>query len=418
MADSDTQGGSRLNLTALGVGAAALTTVIASLSTTGSIGRVIRNDPDTLAVALLLVLVGAGALAAAGLPLTSGLAETMLSVLGLVLTLTGLVIGAIVGVTTAREHPEQPSLTAEYSQADRHLKGTVKTGTLTADSRVVVIVDGLRVMEGGDHYRLNTLLQTYAGPDGEGNVNVPIDLTIPAGRFDAVGINSWTEKDPHSDVAATERPASEATTEATATPEAEGAAAVTGTTEGQNARSCNYDRRVSTFPDERSRTKVGCLILPVTPVPRRPRVTLSWQGTGSDTARVEAHVLARNVPAPLYAGEPACTKADLQAPDDGRDPPCARRDERGAGVALVVVSGPPVKGRVLYRAVLEPNRNGYLKDSVQLAVPERVRTVCAVSAFVYEGAPYPTLQCPETKVSTDRAIAEIHRYPAPSKKDP
>jgi hypothetical protein len=128
VADPDTQGGSRLNLTALGVGAAALTTVIASLSTTGSIGRVIRNDPDTLAVALLLVLVGAGALAAAGLPLTSGLAETMLSVLGLVLTLTGLVIGAIVGVTTAREHPERPSLTAEYSQADRHLKGTVKTG--------------------------------------------------------------------------------------------------------------------------------------------------------------------------------------------------------------------------------------------------------------------------------------------------
>ena len=49
MADPAGEGGSRLNLTALGVGAAGLTTVIAGLSTTGTIGRIIRNDPEVLA---------------------------------------------------------------------------------------------------------------------------------------------------------------------------------------------------------------------------------------------------------------------------------------------------------------------------------------------------------------------------------
>ena len=307
MADSGDEGGSRLNLTALGVGAAGLTTVIAGLSTTGTIGRVIRNDPEVLAVALMLVLFGAAALAAAGLPLTSGYTEAVFSIIGLELTVAGLILGALAGALTAEQHPEEPSVTAKLTQADRHLTGTVKAGTLTAKSRVVVIVDGLRVVgEKGSRYRVNTLMQTYAGPDGEGNVNVPIDLTVPAGRFDAIGINSWTEPDPlreDDDAAATATPTSTATSTSTST---------SGTTQEddgerpENERSCRYDRRVSTDPTARARARIGCLILPLSPVPRRPRVTISWMGAGDEAARVEVSVLARNAPVPLYAGELAC----------------------------------------------------------------------------------------------------------------
>ena len=60
----------------------------------------------------------------------------------------------------------------------------------------------------------------------------------------------------------------------------------------------------------------------------------------------------------------------------------------------MVFGGPPKKGRVLYRAILEPNANGYLKESIQLAVPKKIRTICAVSAFVYEGGKHPTAKCP------------------------
>ena len=109
---------------------------------------------------------------------------------------------------------------------------------------------------------------------------------------------------------------------------------------------------------------------------------------------------------------------DLE-PNDDTDLPCARREERGAGVALVVRGGPPKSEELLYRAILEPNGNGYLKQSVQLAVPTSIRRVCAVTAYVYEGGTYPRFDCPESEIATERAIAEIRRPASePEKKDP
>lgn len=376
-------GGGRLNLTALGVGAAGLTAVIAGLSTTGTMGRVIRNDPDALAIALVLVIAGAAAFAAAGLPLTHGFGEVVFSVLGLELTLAGLVIGAITGVRTAGEHPEQPTITASFPSAGMHLTGTAKAGDLTVDRRVVVLVEGLRVTSNGERYQPTTLLQTYAGPDGEGSVSVALDLHVPAGRFDAVGINSWTEHVPtpggkEDDAAAT------------------------------NDRSCNYDRRVSAAPSERAKTKIGCLVLPVSPVPRRPRLVLSWPGEGPASDRVEVRVAARNSPVPLFAAEIACSALDLKV-EGKKEPRCQQRHERGAGVALVVLGDPPRKGRVLYRTILQPNRDGYLNETIQVLLPPKVRIVCAAAKFVRDDGGYPSPLCPATTIRADRSVAEARR---------
>jgi hypothetical protein len=159
-------------------------------------------------------------------------------------------------------------------------------------------------------FAAHTLQQTYVGPDGDGKFDVPVDARIPAGRFDAVGIRSWTEKDPKS-----------------------------GGIQDARERPCeNYPRKVSylSSPTQRSRVReagTGCLILPLPQIPASPRLSLTWSGEGKSSDRLVVGVATDNAPTRLN-GERACPAADSTA--QSKAPPCTPGEGKAVRVAVQV----------------------------------------------------------------------------------
>jgi hypothetical protein len=136
---------------ALILGVAALFTVLGSFTLTGTVGRVMRNEPGDFRVAIVLLLVGAAVFAAAALPFTKGIVQSTLSVMGIGLTAAGLASGLATALGTA-DDSERPAISAALSDDGLQLKGKVTAANLSSDTRLVLIVDGLVTTEDGKQF--------------------------------------------------------------------------------------------------------------------------------------------------------------------------------------------------------------------------------------------------------------------------
>ena len=236
MADGDAPSDAgTVNFTALGVGASGLITLIGGLTVTGSVGRVLRNDPAQITWALVLVVLGAALLGAAGLPATGKPTEVVFSILGLELTLAGLIIAGVTAIGSGHE-AERPAITAKLDDSG-HLTGSVVAGNLSSDSSFVAVVEGMD----GPRSKPAELERTNIGPDGDGKVDLDLDVLVPAGRFQTVRVRGW-----------------------------------------------------SAAADGSDRAPGAVLSLPLAPAPASPSVETQWLGTKTDTDRLKVHVTAEN----------------------------------------------------------------------------------------------------------------------------
>jgi hypothetical protein len=367
--------GGKLEPGALVLGVTALLGAVGTFSLTGTTGRVLRNAPDEFAVALLLLLFGAAAFMWSALPLSSGPTQTIAAAVAIGLSLVGLAVGLVAAAGTA-DDDERPAISATLSGDGLHLTGTATAANLSAKARLVVLVDGLVAREGGS-YRSTTLLQAYVGPDSDGKVTQPLDLRLPPGRFDAVGIRSWTSKGA---TPIDEQPCSEYPRQA-ATP-------------------------VSKLAQEAAGT--GCLVLPLTPVPVGPRLSLRWDGDDAATSTsLRVGVATDNAPARLSASE-GCVPGPAGSAAPGRL--CAP-----ARVVVQVYGKTAKRTMLLYRAVLQPDAAGKLASVVHLPVPKVLDRICATAGFAYGTAGFPASGCPQVPIRPDYVLAELH---PPTQDDP
>jgi hypothetical protein len=229
MAD-DTGGAGTVNLTALGVGAGGLFTLVSGLAVTGSMGRVLRNAPTQITWAVVLVLLGAALLGAAGLPATGKPTEVVFSIVGLEVTLAGLVIAALAAATSGHD-VERPAIHAKLDESTHRLTGSVVAADLASDARLVAIVEGVGK-------KATPLERTEIGPDGDGKVDLDIDVRVPPGRFDSVRV------------------------------------------------------RARSVASDGSRLASGSVTLPLAPMAPSPSVQAHWAGTNADASRLAIQVTA------------------------------------------------------------------------------------------------------------------------------
>jgi hypothetical protein len=360
-AEQESTGG-RLNVAALTLGLGALVTALGTFSLTGTVGRVLRNHPEHFAAGLVLLLVGAALWTIAALPFTAGRVESALTLAGVLLSVAGLVVGLLPGVWIANDI-ERPALTLELTDDGLRLEGKVEVANLSSDSRLVLIVDGLSTESGGGRYDEVTIHQLFVGPDSDGNVDQPIDLRLPAGLFDAVGIRSWTEP-----------------------PEGD--------------RPCEtYARRVSLEGVKKAGT--GCLILPLPPIPASPRLSMNWEGSAREAKRLKVIVATDNAPTRLYAREGACP------PASSADRSLCPTEGRSVRVGLQVKAEARRGKRLLYRAFLRPDARGHLRAEVSLPVPDRFERICAEAGFIRARRSFATGGCPLKPQRNGRAAVEL-----------
>jgi hypothetical protein len=244
-----------VNPAALGLAATGVVTVVGGLSISGTVGRVLRNEPKAMAWALVVVLVGAALLGIAGLPATRKKTEIYLSIIGLELTAVGLIMAAVTGIGTAGDS-ERPLVSAEVSEAGRHLKGKVTAANLPSDAHFVAVVAGI-----GANASVEPFQRVDTGPDSEGKVELPLNVRIPAGQFTGVRVAAGDTDD-------------EATADVVAR--------------------CGDDGATD--------DATGCVDLPLAPIPGGPSVSAGWVGEKREADRVEVHLTSSNAPAVAAEG--------------------------------------------------------------------------------------------------------------------
>jgi hypothetical protein len=341
------------NIPALAAGVTSLFSVIGALTATGLLGRMERNEPEALLGAVLIVLLGAVMLVLAGLPITSGRSEIFATLVGTGLTVVGIgwVVGA--GIRDA-SHSELPALTFSLDAKDSLVKGSGKVGNLASDDRFALLVEGLRPGTEGRTWDAATLAQYYVGPDGEGKVDLPVEVNVPTKEgYTAVGIRAWSGDD----------------------------------------NSCRtYPRRGAGFSKEVKSTGAGCVWLRMPPAAAstdskgaasgaaKPSVSLSWVGHRVNATRVR---LAVSLP--------------------------------GAGPrAVVLVAGRRRSGEVrqIQRTVARVGTSGGYRTRLAVRVGPGFTRVCARADLIAKGARAPKRlrRCPLPRsVKIGSGGAELRR---------
>ena len=178
----------------------ALGALLAALTITGNaVGRMARNHPlatlgafDCAATAVFL-----GAIAAYGLPEGSRQERRVLQ-LGLGVLGTALVLGVYAGVQTWGDRTE-PSITVT-PRSSSVVTVSVSGNGLRSNDHLVVEVEQL--VRGPDEdgqptwTRGQPLYGASLGPNGAGEIDHTVTLTLPAGDFDDLGARAWVGAEP------------------------------------------------------------------------------------------------------------------------------------------------------------------------------------------------------------------------------
>jgi len=351
MAGGESQRGS-LNPAALIAGVATLLGVLSTITLTGTVGRVFRNHPDQLQEALAILVIGAAFFAAAGLPFSHGAGERMFSIAGLALTLFGLLIGLKAGAGSAAE-VERPEIAAHLGEDDLAIKGTVKVGNLSSKARLQLRVEGLRSGQHGAAGADAIFHRAVVGPDGDGKVDLPIDVGVPTGLYDKVRLRAWTTA-----------------------------------SEGNEPLRC-------TDPSTSEKVGTGCIVLSLAPVARSPQLTVQWRGQGQNERRLRIAVAADNAPSLSYA---RC--------DPTTD--CAVTDRSSARTAIRV-AGKRTGGKptLLYRALLRPDGRGDLDEVLLVPVRRRLGRICVDAFFMVDRDSLPERKCPATVAKPGHVTVQL-----------
>lgn len=184
----------RLNLTGVFGLVAPLAATIGLFKATGSIGRIQRDEPEGLLVAIGLVLAAgtmvtvATFLAGEGETAKGKRWERWLFGLAIVCTVLGFILAFSLVFKNASEEP-RPAITAALSNDQSELTAHVTASNLKTDHRLAIKVDLATVRPNMTVDAVHPFMadgslpleRTYVGPDSDGNVNQRITMWIPPG---------------------------------------------------------------------------------------------------------------------------------------------------------------------------------------------------------------------------------------------
>lgn len=247
----------KLDTASITAGVVAVLGVVASLTAAGAIQRVLRNHPWWFVGVLALVLIG-GLLWLLAALVGEG-AKRWLRILGAGAIAAG-AFGAMWVTARTANDAERPAISAAFDPDTQRFKATVTAGNLGSNETIVVAIDGLG--EGPPR----SLSQNYSGPDGDGKVEMNLDIPVPPGPYDRVGVRAWSRETPNCGL-----------------PNALGDAA-------------------AAIDEQSEKSGAACAIVPV-PV-ARPSVTAAWEGAGrkqesvsisASVAKVRSRVLAIDI---------------------------------------------------------------------------------------------------------------------------
>lgn len=176
---------------------APLVAAVALLTTTGTIGRVQRDEPEWFAVAIVLVLV-AGALwsLVPALEVKSAKAKRWMRIVSAGCAIVGFGLTLYLTISIANDQP-RPRITASLSEDRKLLEATITASGLPTDQRAAIHVDALRRDPAGQEQfeYTESVYRAFVGPDSDGNVTHALKIPLPRGDFTDVGIKGFTSED-------------------------------------------------------------------------------------------------------------------------------------------------------------------------------------------------------------------------------
>lgn len=185
---------------------APLVATIGLFKATGSIGRLQRDDPTGLIIAVSLVL-GAGILLTLASYVSGQHNEkgrkaivVILYLLGVLTCVGGFAVAVSLVITNTGEQP-RPQITASLNRNESLLKAKVTTSNLATEDRLEIKVDLARLKPNKSINKRFPfapkgslpLQRSFIGPDDEGDVNQELLLPVPPDRrYSDVVIKAFT----------------------------------------------------------------------------------------------------------------------------------------------------------------------------------------------------------------------------------
>lgn len=198
----------RLDLAAVFGLVAPLAATLGLFKATGSIGRIQRDDPQLLLLAVTLVLVAGTMLAIAAFLAGDGesekgkLWEKRLFFGAAVFTAAGFVLAISLVFNNAGDEP-RPMISATLSPDQSKLTAHVTASNLKTNHRLALKVDLATVRPEETVDSVHPFLadgtlpleRTYVGPDSDGNVDQRIEMVIPpGGEYTNLVIKAYTSQ--------------------------------------------------------------------------------------------------------------------------------------------------------------------------------------------------------------------------------
>lgn len=187
---------------------APLLTTIGLLTATGTVGRVMRNEPMLFSVALAAVVVGSGMWIWAKQldPDEQKNWRRTAITLAVLFAMAGFA-GALVATVQTADDESRPQIAAKIGPKGARLKATVKAFGMEKGDRLAIEVDALKRRRAGanpkvagDPFRPNPrrVYRAYMGPDEDGKVTYTFRTPLPRRGYSDVSIKAFSGDDPSS----------------------------------------------------------------------------------------------------------------------------------------------------------------------------------------------------------------------------
>jgi hypothetical protein len=173
-------------LAGIGVAVTGLVAALAALTLTGTIGRVQRDDPNAILLALVLVAIAGGIWAVAP-TVKLKRAPWVGKVVGIVFAIAGFAVALHAAVTSA-DHEPRPQLSAQLSSDRKTLTTTVAASNLSSNRRIAIAVSLLK----SDESRY-PLYKGFVGPTSEGTFSQTLITHLPnLAPYSTIQVRAYT----------------------------------------------------------------------------------------------------------------------------------------------------------------------------------------------------------------------------------